>query len=1349
MSAAEEAAAAPGEPPFIVALGASAGGLEAIERFFSGLSPQTGMTFVVIQHLSPDFKSLMDDILSRRTAMAVRVAEEDAQLEPNTVFLNPPKKLLTIRAGRLHLSDKEPSPAISYPIDHFFQHLAAEARHRCAAIVLSGTGSDGSRGVIEIHRAGGLVIAQDPTTAGFDGMPQAAIETGHADLVLAPEEMPEALGVFRDEGRVTARAEPLPATGLDRVMALLRDACGVDFTQYKLPTITRRTDRRIKAVGDPDLDAYVARLAADPHEVDLLYRDLLIGVTQFFRDAEAFERLAALLPALLHALPPGEELRAWVAGCASGEEAYSIAILVREALDQIGQARPVKIFATDVHREALRLATAGVYDEASLTSVSPARRARFFTAHGSTHYQVTPELRAMVVFAPHDVLQDVPFNKLDLVSCRNLLIYLQPPAQRHVIEVLQFGLRPHGLLFLGASESLADLAGGLEVVDSHWKLFRKISHAASAASHLRATANTAPLRTRPLPAVPTLPRPPDPDLLGTYDALLDAVAPASLVIDARRNLVQTFGGASRYLHVPEGRATRDAAQMLSEDLRVAVTGALQRVFAEHTPVRYLGLRAGGDTLVDITVREIVNRRTNEPYAVVTFEAEAAAPAAASPAVPIDQLSRDQIAALERELRLAKENLQTTIEELATSNEELQATNEELVASNEELQTTNEELHSVNQELFTVNSELQRKIAELTQLTTDMDLLLTSTQVHTLFLDRELCIRRFTPLIAEVFHLVPGDLGRRIDGFNHSLRAPSVYAEIHKVIATGAPFEQQVRGASVDDDARDDAPWFLLRILPYRRGQATEGAVLTLVDITNLKRFEHEAQIKRDQLSSILTNSPDPLWIRDHDGRYVVTDVGFRSLAGRDPIGLRPDQVFSADVAAMLVRDDAHILGQGATVKVEETIPTPGGPRTFLSVKFPMRDPAGQRWGIGGIQTEVTAIKRAEAEAREAATRRDHFLATLSHELRNPLAAILNASRVLDHGGLPADEIARWHGVVLERAQHMTRLVDDLLDVARLTQNKLVLQHAELDLASLIRGVVDETAPELRERGVQLETRAEDGLVVRGDATRLHQLQVNLLTNAARHSPAGGTIRYTLRRDGDAAELCVADDGSGIAPEMLERIFELFVQGERPGARGEDGGLGVGLALVRRIAELHGGTAAAQSAGPGKGAVFRVRIPLVPAAAGRAARGGTAAPAPAPQDAAAQRPRSALLVEDDATNLSAMAKLLELDGVDVVAAQSGPQALAHLEAAGLSRAPELVLLDLGLPGMNGLEACRRMRALPGGAALLILALTGFGQDSDREATQRAGFDGHLTKPVDIEEIYALYARCRAERRGAVS
>lgn len=1320
-------------PLLTLCIGASAGGVAALEQLFDAMRPDSGVAFIVIQHLSPDFRSLMDEILARHTSMPVRIAEDGMTVEPNTVYVSAAGKQLGIAQGQLRVRDRAPGTAGNHPIDQILTELAADAGRRSAAIILSGTGTDGAEGISHIKRAGGFVLVQDPLSAQFDGMPRAALATGHADATLAPEQMPALVHslVFQDSrpgpdgdgGGITRAIQPM--------VSLLHEAYGIDFGDYKMPTLARRTERRARMLGCTDIREYIARLQADPAELDALYHDLLIGVTQLFRDPDAFAKLGSVwMPELLQRLEPGQEFRVWVAGCATGEEAYSVAMVVRESLDALGLSNSARIFATDIHREALRRATYGIHQASQMANISEARRERFFVERGG-EYQVSSELRSMVVFAPHNVLRDVPFNRMDLITCRNLLIYLEPSAQRRVLSTFHFALKPRGLLFLGPSESLAEIGSAFETVDTHWKAFRKKSEFRLMPIP-RATHSALPTASM-LPRVHSSAPTSDDSLVGLYQVLLDTLVAPALLIGPRRNLLQTFGGASRYLRVPDGRITDDVVEMTTGDLRVALTAALGRVFQNAETIQYSALRIQPDdsSLVDITVRSIKSDRSGESYAVVSLHERLGTPSELPPAaISADELATERIAGLEAELEHARQNLQSTIEALETSNEELQATNEELMASNEELQTSNEELHSVNQELFTVNTEFQNKITELTELSTDMDLLLESTEVHSLFFDRELRIRRFTPRMATVFNLLASDIGRRIDTFNHTLSCRELYDDLRSVVTQGEAIEKQIRDS--------DGTWFLLRVLPYRPNAEADGAVLTLVDITSLKRLEAEARTKTDLLSNILTNSPHPVFVRDLEGRYIVADESFRRLAGRDPTGLKPAQVFAADVAAMLSRDDERVLQHGLTVETEETVPTPDGDRTFLSVRFPMRDAGGSVLGIGGIQTDVTTLKHAEAEARAAASRRERFLATLSHELRNPLAAVLNAARVLTRSHLNGPQLERWHKLILERSLHMTRLVDDLLDVARLTQDKLVLQRAPMELSSAAKGVVDEVSALFSEREIALVTELEAELPLVADATRLHQLQVNLLTNAARHTAPGGTTTFRLRRDGDWAEICVSDTGEGIAPDMLERIFDPFVQGAQPGARGTDSGLGVGLALVRRIAELHGGSVTVASKGLGAGSEFRVRLPLekqaseAPVLPSESPRSEPAPDEPAPSAA----PHSAIVVDDDEPSRTAMSELLELDGLQVTTAKRGEEALSLL-ASGL--APDLVLLDIGLPGIDGYEVCRRLRALPNGRELFVLALTGFGQDSDRQLAKQAGFDGHLTKPVDVDDVYALYRR----------
>jgi two-component system CheB/CheR fusion protein len=1325
-----EAAAAPAEAPppsFIVGVGASAGGLEALEQLFGRMPNRTGMAFVVVQHLSPDFKSLTDILLARRTSIPIRPAENGMEVRADVIYLIPPKKDMIVSNGRLLLTDKDPSQVMTMPIDHFFRSVAQEAGDRAVGVILSGTGSDGSRGVREIHDAGGLVIAQKPETAKFDGMPNSAVKTGVVDLILPPEEIPEALLRYAREpegGRFAAR----PAAGirgqevgLDAIFRLLRDAYGIDFSHYRPATVVRRTERRLQINGAIPLDDYARRLEGDPEELNALYKDLLIGVTRFFRDREAFEALASeVLPSLLRqAAERQEEFRAWVSGCATGEEPYSLAILIREGLDALGAEVPVKIFATDAHRASLETASVAVYRDAALAELTPERLGRFFLPKGDA-YQVSPELRKMVVFAQHNVIKDAPFTKLDLISCRNLLIYLQPQAQKKVLSLFHFGLKTGGALFLGPSESAGELGDEFDVIDSRWKVLRK-RRDVRLPTDLRLTLPQPAHRVRPSGAGAAVSLP-DSQVFAAYNALLSKHMPPSLLVNERRELVQTFGGASAYLRHKEGPYSADVLDMVDPDLRMALTGALQRAIKESRPVAYKRVRvappAAEERLVNVTVEPVPTVRSGAAYALISLEEIDRKPEPASPAeeVALDQASREQVLSLEAELRFTKENLQATIEELETSNEELQATNEELVAANEELQSTNEELHSVNEELYTVNAEYQKKINELTELTTDIENLLASTEVHTVFLDRELRIRKFTPKIAETFNFLPQDVGRRIDSFTHSIDHPGLLADLRTVLQTANAAEKQVRDQWGN--------WYLLRVLPYRVGLSVEGVVLTLIDIGGMKRLEADARRKDQQLAGILKNSPNPIAITDADGRYVVSDDSFRQMAGRDPVGRTAAEVFPRPAAEALAGLASQVLSEGRGVQGEVTIDREDGPHTYLAILFPLEDSQGQALGVGNIMTDVTALKAAECRALEAVTQRDRFLAMLSHELRNPLAAILNAAKAASRH--PARGCKEWLPVIERRASHMSRLLDDLLDVSRLTQNKIEIRRQVFDLATLMADVIEEVGAWFERRRIAVAVRQPDGpLPVLGDPARLQQIQVNLLMNAAKYTQEGGHVWYSLQREEDQAVVRVRDDGAGIPADMLDRVFDLFFQAEKAPGRG-DGGIGVGLTMVRSIVELHGGKVKAYSEGPGKGSEFIVRLPL--------AKAPTAQPAPEPP--ARVRPGvSILLVEDDADIRETLKCILDHDGFQVRGVGDGPAALEALAAA----VPDIALIDIGLPGMSGYELARAARQRYPDAGLRLVALTGYGQAGDRQASREAGFDAHLTKPLMPDELYRTLAR----------
>lgn len=1319
----------PAEPkrPYVVGIGASAGGLEALEKLFEAMPANTGMVFVVLQHLSPDFKSLTDTLLARRTVIPIRQAENGMAVEPDMCYLLPPKKDMILSDGKLLLTDKEPAPTVALPIDRFLRSIAQDVGERAVGVILSGTGSDGSRGIRDIRAAGGLVIVQTPETAKFDGMPRSAMATGAVDFVLAPEEIPAAL--LRHAEHPGRRDLPIgPAdgpfpVGMEAIFGLLRDACGIDFAAYKPETVSRRIDRRLTMLHLATVEEYAELLLKDPAEVNTLYKDLLIGVTRFFRDPEAFERLGRdTVPQLLATVGPDEEFRVWVAGCATGEEAYSVGMLIQECLEAQGRTLPVKIFATDVHRASLELAGAGVYPSESLAVVSPARRERFFIPKGHA-FQVAPELRKLVVFAQHNVLKDAPFTRLDLVVCRNLLIYFLPPAQKKALSLFHFGLKTGGALFLGPSEGPGELAEEFDTVDARWKVYRK----------RRDVRLPTDVRLPAVPGVLISPRAvsrlpvaaaPEAPLTAVLDMLLDECLTPSLLVNARQQIVRTFGGASRFLEVRDGWFTADVLDVVRPELRPVLAGALPRALAEGTPVAFKGLTLAmpdRERVFDIRVKPLRVSRAAETFALVTMTETPTtdAPAATPPAVrelDLGEVSREHLLSLEAELRSTKESLQATIEELETSNEELQATNEELTASNEELQSTNEELHSVNEELYTVNGEYHKKIEELTELSADMENLLASTEVHTIFLDRGLCVRKFTPKLAETFNLLPQDIGRPIDHFTHSIAHPNLGDDLRAVLATATPIERQVQ----DRHGR----WFLLRILPYRAGGAVGGVVLTLIDIARVKQAEAEARRREEQLTSILRNSPNWVFIKDAQGRYVVADEAFKRLVGCDPVGKTVHELFPPEVAAQLTAQDARVMRELAPNETEVIIPHPDGPHTYLSIMFPIRDETGAVTGMGGIRTDVTALKRAEREAREAVAQRDRFLAVLSHELRNPLAAVLNATSVISRVGPTSAEAERWYGVIERRSRHMARLLDDLLDVARIAQNKIEIRKVVFDLATTIPDVLEEIRPLMDERRVRLTVQRPDKpLLVLGDSARLQQIQVNLLTNAAKYTPEGGEVWYALAEEDGAAVIRVRDNGVGMSASLLARAFDLFVQADETLDRSE-GGMGVGLTLVQAIVELHGGRVLAASDGPGRGSEFVVRLPL----AGPSAR--LPSPPSGPLHAAAAL--RILLVEDDEDIRESLGTLLALEGHDVEKVGDARTALEVLQRSAL---PHVCLIDIGIPGMNGYELAKQLRA-QFATQMRLIALTGYGQQSDRQAAFAAGFDAHLTKPFQPRDLHAI-------------
>lgn len=865
-------------PIIIVGVGASAGGLEALEQLFECLPADSGLSFVVVQHLSPDFKSHMVDLLARHTKMPVSVVEDGMLVEANRVYLIPPKMEMIIADGRLLLSMKG-DRQLSHPIDQFLRSLASDFGERSVGVILSGTGSDGSRGIVDIHAAGGLVLAQDPESARFDGMPASAAATGVVDYVEYPKELADLLVEHARMGLVRPAEKKSESTwDANQIFGLLDDRHGLNFSNYKSSTVTRRLERRMELRNLETMKEYVDLCQSDVEELEELYRDLLIGVTKFFRDQDAFAQLAQkVIPAILDGSDEQDAVRVWVCGCATGEEAYSIAILIDEELKRRGRSKDVRIFATDAHHGSLQFAARGVYDSGALEDMDAERLDRYFTKQ-QDGYHVNRELRRSIVFAPHNVTRDAPFTQMDLVSCRNLLIYLLPAAQKKALSLFHFALRSGGHLFLGPSESTGDVSDEFEVIDKRWRLFRKrrdirLPLDARATFNIAESLRASDIRVaqRPLGA--------EKSLLATYDRLLDRKMPPSVLVSEAFEIQHVFGGAEKYLTLRGGRPTTQLPEIIRSDLKPSVVGALQHSVRKQDIVRYTGVRTSDgetDECVDITVEPITDNKAGVSSLLIGFRSSTQDFEGSIEEIAADsgELSRDRVATLESELRFAQENLQATIEEMETANEELQATNEELVASNEELHSTNEELHSVNEELYSVNAEHQHRVEELAVANDDMENLLATTRVGVIFLDRDLCIRRYTPEIARLLHLAPQDIGRSIEGFTHYLQYENLIEILYEVIE-----KQRERELEVTDRFGNA---FLLRSLPYRSGTEIDGVVLTLIDVRRLK----ETQTDLERYKFMAEAAMDGIALVSRDGAIVYANKSFGEMVGRDSSSIR-------------------------------------------------------------------------------------------------------------------------------------------------------------------------------------------------------------------------------------------------------------------------------------------------------------------------------------------------------------------------------------------------------------------------------------------------------------------------------
>jgi len=835
----------------------SAGGLEVATAFLNAMPADSGMGFVIVQHLDPTRESMLAEILSRETKMPVVQIEEGMRVEPNRVHIIIPAKTLLISDGILRLVEPEAPRGQRHPIDKFFSSLAEDQKAKAIAIVLSGAGSNGTAGLADIKQAGGLCIAQDPEIAKFDSMPRHAIASGSVDLVLSPADMPEALRRYASHSYVHAARPEMEegpgadgsGSGLDDVLTLLHARAGHDFSQYKHKTLSRRIHRRMGLAHLEKLDDYLDLLSQDPEEAGQLVKDLLIHVTAFFRDADAWDALdREVITPMVEKAERGQSIRVWVPACSTGEEAFTIAMILAEHNDASNKELAIKIFATDAAEHHLSAARRATFPGSMVESLPAKRIGRFFDKLDDNYYRIKPEIRDTVLFAPQNLLQDPPYSRMDLVSCRNLLIYLEPAAQEKVLSLTHFALRENGFLFLGNAESIGRREHLFACVSKRWRIFRRVGPARSAALDFKQW----PVRDGPVPGTVAQPKLADIAL----KTLAERFAPASVLIDRNYRVLHFHGSTDDYLTQPSGAPTMDLLTLTREGLRMAVRSAVRRAIAESEAVTLRATFKIGACQTVLVTAAAVHDGSSDNLILVSFAKDKGADLK-SPSREAETVAAPD-GKLEGELRSAREEMRATVEQYETANEELTAANEEVTSINEELQATNEELEAskeelqaLNEELITVNGQLDSKIAELAEAGDDLRNLLDGNEIATIFLDSKLRIKWFSPAIQGLFDLLDKDIGRPIANFTQKFAFGDLLENAKAAIERLTTFEEEVRA--------DDGRCLLLRVLPYRsRDNRIVGAVATFIDITELKSTQAAIAEARDYAEAIVETIRDPL-----------------------------------------------------------------------------------------------------------------------------------------------------------------------------------------------------------------------------------------------------------------------------------------------------------------------------------------------------------------------------------------------------------------------------------------------------------------------------------------------------------
>ena len=1338
---------------YVVGIGASAGGLEAVQRFFDYIPDNTGVAYIIIQHLSPDFKSLMPELLAKHTGMHIYTAKNNQKIKPNCIYLNNRNKNIGIKDNKFILFDKAPKDHLNLPIDILFHMLGEAYKDKSIGVVLSGTGSDGSRGIKTIKEAGGTILVQDPETAQFDGMPNSAISTNLADFILSPGMLAEKIVQFTGKTLQIESTGDLISSNEKTFKAILEEIqrhSGVNFKKYKTNTLLRRLEKRLSLHNIESLQEYLKLLKNSEKEKTAIKQEFLIGVTSFFRDSEAFKIIRTkIVPEICESKRNKEDVRIWIPGCSSGEEVYSIAILFDDYIRNNKLGIDFKIFATDIDKRALQQASKGSYPVNTFLEIEKPYLQEYFLKTGD-RIQIIKRIREKIVFSYHDLTNDPPFIKVDLISCRNLLIYLNNATQKAILSGFQFALNKNGFLFLGGSESLGSISKSFREVDLKYKIFQNLYENTRLVRD--DDKETFLYKSKHLPDQPLSTYTKNNQAgkkqseLFYYKYLSQKHSPVTVFIN--KNFIVQFilGEFKHWFNQVDGTFTNNLLDMVGLELSTIIRNGIRRLEKGEKPItiKNISYIVNEKTIsTDLYFEKVNDKESTDQVYMIQFgfsKKNESAEEIVLSGEDISNFSKQRIEDLEYELKESRSELQNVVEELETSNEELQSSNEELMSSNEELQSSNEELQSVNEELYTVNTEFQEKNKELEDLNNDVINLLNSTDIGTLFLDTDLNIRKFTPAIKQLFNLEESDIGRSISSFASEFdddTRKSLINDSRTALEKLQTFEKEIKD--------EDGNYYLKRILPFITSEKRiEGVVITFVDISNLKEAQKDLGESEIRLSEALRAGNMAWWeLRLPDGT-----VSF-SKNKTDLLGRRKEDftnykefmkiVHPNDYDATMNAMKQHIEGTAPLYKCEYRMLHANGEYLWFQDIGQIIEKNDNETILTGIVTEITEKKKnelllieAKRKAESANIYKNQFLANMSHEIRTPMNGLVGFAGLLRDDKLDTKERNKYIDIIESSSRQLLNLINDIIDVSKIEAGELTLREQPCSLDKIFTDLYDTfNSQKLKKGKGEIELilnipKKHKELTILSDPERLKQVLTNLLSNALKFTHKG-KIEFGYNLSNEKVLIQVSDTGIGIEGKDLSTIFQRFQRTDQTNEEKYDG-TGLGLTITKGIVDILKGSINVESQ-HGKGSLFTIEIPYNPVAIEQ-----TENKQQTKTDLKIFENKEILIAEDDYVNNLFLAELFKNIPVKIHWAKNGIEAVSiYKNNPGI----ELILMDIRMPILDGFKAARQILKIDPDAK--IIAQTAHAMASDKDKCLNNGFVDYIAKPINANYLSEIMAK----------